>query len=105
MWRCSCCHLYWKYNWIYETNELDYHCDVYWGDKICDNCYVVELERKKFNIKRRFQILRDYFKLRNIIIYWLDISSQRCCAPGGIAFIRDLNEFKEFNSQFFKSRM
>lgn len=94
MWKCSECGLFWKYNWIYDTNELSYDHSPSWGRKICDSCHNIINKRNKLAF--RLNKLRQHVQLRSIVIYWLDKSSRRACAPGGPAFKRDIREFNSF---------
>jgi hypothetical protein len=45
-------------------------------------------------LKINWHLIKESVKQRSIIIYWLDISSRRACAEGGIGRVRDKQEFE-----------
>lgn len=83
----------WKSNW--NTSNVTEQEDMFHGSAFMYsiNGYRWFNEKPQLN----WHMVRQAVWKRAIVIYWLDVSSRRACAEGGIARQRDKEEFeKEF---------
>jgi len=52
----------------------------------------------------RWEAVRHAVRARAIVVYWLRVASERVCAPGGEAYMRDIKAFADAFAPFLSDR-